>query len=108
MAMSELEDQISAVMNNPALMEQIMSMAQSFGQQTPEQEPPPANNPLNSVDLQLLQKLSGFAQKSHIDSNQQALLHALQPYLKGNRISRLERAMQAAKMASLATSLLGR
>ena len=105
--MSELEDQLSAVMNNPALMEQIMTMAQSFGQQPQEQTPPPPNNPLAGVDLQMLQKLSGFAQKSNIDSNQRALLHALQPYLKGNRISRLERAMQAAKMAGLASSLLG-
>ena len=106
--MEDMESKLGAILGNPQMMEQIMSMAQSLGQPAQEKESPPPNNPLAGVDLQMLQKLSGFAQKSNIDSNQRALLHALQPYLKGNRISRLERAMQAAKMAGLATSLLGR
>ena len=40
--MAELEDKLGAVLNNPQLMQQIMSMAQSLGQQS---SPPPSPEP---------------------------------------------------------------
>ena len=109
--MSDLEQQLSAVMNDPAMMEKIMSLAQSMGSNAPSDKQPVEKEPACSIpdiDLSMIQKLSGFAGKSRIDSNQKALLQALRPYLSGHRIQRLERAMQAAKMAGFATSLLGR
>lgn len=109
--MDNLEQQLSAVMNNPAMMQQIMQLAQSMDSSPPQEAPPtdqPTVSPFPDIDLSMIQKLSGFARQSGIDPNQQALLSALRPYLKGNRISRLERAMKAAKMAGLATSLIGR
>ena len=39
--MDELEDKIGAVLGNPQLMQQIMSMAQALGQSSPEPPPPP-------------------------------------------------------------------
>ena len=44
--MAEMEDKISAVLNNPQLMQQIMTMAQSLGQpsQQPEQAAPTPSN----------------------------------------------------------------
>ena len=98
-------------MNNPAMMQQIMQLAQSMDSSPPQEAPPTDQSTMPSfpdIDLSMIQKLSGFARQSGIDPNQQALLSALRPYLKGNRISRLERAMKAAKMAGLATSLIGR
>ena len=110
--MGEFEDKLASVMNDPAMMQKIMSLAQSLGGESPEPQPQPPpkqeSAPFPEIDLGMLQKLSGFARQSGIDPNQQALLSALRPYLKGNRISRLERAMKAAKMAGLATSLIGR
>lgn len=109
--MSDLEQQLSAVMNDPAMMEKIMALAQSMGSNPPSDKQPVEKEPTCSfpdIDLSMIQKLSGFAGKSRIDSNQKALLQALRPYLSGHRIQRLERAMQAAKMAGFATSLLGR
>jgi hypothetical protein len=47
-----------------------------------------------------------MAQKGTIDHNQQGLLKALTPYLSQARISKLEKAMRAAKMAQFATVLL--
>ena len=121
--MAGLEEQLNAVLNNPQMMQQIMSMAQNFA--PPAESPPPpqpsapppqssapppplpaANFP--AMDPGMLQKLSGFAQQSGIDKNQQTLLHALAPYISHRRVARLERAMRAAKMAGLATNLLGR
>ena len=110
--MDNFEEKLSSVMNNPEMMQKIMTLAQSLGgsQNSPEPEPPPKQEPMSfpNIDMSMLQKLSGFAQKSGIDKNQQALLHALAPYISSHRVNKLERAMRAAKMAGFATTLLGR
>ena len=109
--MNDLEQQLSYVMNDPAMMERIMTLAQTMGGANPEKPEPekqPAAPSFPDIDLSLVQKLSGFAKHSGIDQNQKALLQALRPYLSSHRINRLEKAMQAAKMAGFATSLLGR
>lgn len=108
--MSELEDKLTSVMNDPAMMQKIMSLAQSLGSSPPPPEEPPKKDaaPFPEIDMAMLQKLSGFASQSGIDRNQQALLHALAPYISHHRVAKLERAMRAAKMAGFATSLLGR
>lgn len=108
--MGELEDKLTSVMNDPAMMQKIMSLAQSLGSSPPPPEEPPKaeSAPFPEIDIGMLQKLSGFASQSGIDRNQQALLQALSPYISRHRIAKLERAMRAAKMAGFATSLLGR
>lgn len=112
--MSELEQKLAAVMNDPAMMQQVMSLAQSLQAGQSQADHPQESSPQNSIpslpefDPSMLQKLSGLAQRSGIDKNQRALLQALRPYLHGNRVNRLEKAMQAAKMAGFATSFLGR
>ncbi len=111
--MSELEEKLASVMNDPDMMEKIMSLAQSMGSPPPQassqQDVPPQDfSGFPNIDIGMLQKLSGFAQKSSIDPNQQTLLHALAPYISQRRVTKLERAMRAAKMAGLATTLIGR
>lgn len=110
--MSEAEDKLGAILNNPQLMQQIMSLAQSMNQQssppkpdTPPPKPAPVNLPTD-MDLSLLKKFTGIARQSGIDREQQALLRALSPYLSRDRINKLERAMHAAKMAQMASSFL--
>ncbi len=104
--MEEMEDKLGAMLNNPQLMQQIMSMAQSLGgsQQSPE---PPKQEPFPGIDLAMIQRLSGIAQKSGIDQREKALLRALEAYLTGDRVTRLEKAMRAAKMARMATQFFG-
>lgn len=107
--MGEMEDKIGAILNNPQMMQQIMSMAQAFGSQQ-KQESAPSGKSLPAIsdqDLVMIQKLSGFAQKSAIDAREQALLCALEAYLSKDRITKLEKAMRAAKIAQLASSALG-
>ena len=106
--MDDLEQKLGAVLNNPQLMQQIMSMAQTMGSQAPTQEQKPTEQaPFPSIDPGMLSKLASLSNQGSIDRNQQALLKALDPYLTKDRIGRLERAMRAAKMAKLAGSFLG-
>lgn len=105
--MSELEEKLGAMLKDPQLMQQIQSMAQSLGvsQATAaaEQSPPPQEP---SIDPRMLQGIMGILRQGNVDRNQEALLHALSPYLSQERVNKLERAMRTARMAGAASSFL--
>ena len=119
--MDDMEEKLNSILSNPQMMSQIMSLAQSLGKsQNTEQKPELQNNKTaptapqpNSLPLPggfdpgMIQKIAGIAQQSGIDRNQQTLLKALGPYLCKDRIVKLEKAMRAAKLASVATAFLG-
>jgi len=109
--MEQMEEKLGAILGNPELMQQIMTMAQSLGgpRETapPKPEPPRQEDAMPQLDTASLQKIMSFARQTGIDRNQQNLLTALNPFLPGDRIRKLERAMRAAKLANLATSALG-
>ena len=111
--MDDMESKIGAILGNPEMMAQIMSMAQSLGGGTPPPPPPqPAPQSVISgipegLDIGMITKLAGMAKSANVDKDQQALLIALRPYLSHERIGKLEKAMRAAKLSALATSLLG-
>ena len=104
--MSELEEKLGAMLSNPQLMQQISSLVQAMGQ--PSSSPPPPTPPQqpSEPDLSQLQGLASLLQSNRIDTNQQALLRALSPYLSPWRVGKLERAMRASKMAGLASVFL--
>lgn len=101
--MDDMESKIGAILGNPDMMQQIMAMAQQF--QSPPEQPPPVQAP--DPDLSVLQKLGPLLGKARIDGNQQALLQALGPYLSPQRIAKLQKAMRAAKLAGMASLVLG-
>ncbi len=105
--MSSLEETLSQVLGNPQMMQQIMTLAQSLGQQE-QPPPPPAPSPPPPVlpDGATVQKLAGLAGMAGVDKDQQALLRALGPYISRERRGKLERAMRAAKMAAAASEML--
>ena len=105
--MDEMEDKLGAILNNPQMMQQIMTMAQTLGGQSEPSKPEPPPQAMPQIDFALVQKLSGLAGQSGIDQREKALLGALQAYLTGDRVARLERAMRAAKMAKLTTAVIG-
>lgn len=110
--MDELESKLGALLSNPELMQKITSLAQNMQTapvSAPDSQPAsaPSTQAFPQLDAATLQKLSGLMGKSGVDQNQRGLLQALTPYLSRQRISKLERAMKAAKMANMATSLLG-
>lgn len=109
--MSEMEEKLGAILNNPQLMQQIMSMAQAMGGSQPQKEEPPRQQEptpprLADIDPKMLQSIAGMARQNGVDQNQQALLRALSPYLSRERIQKLERAMRAARMANAASAFL--
>lgn len=107
--MDGIEEKLGSILANPEMMQKIMGLAQSLGGQDPPQEAPPPPPPqMPSLDPNLLKAVTGMAKQSTVDRDQQALLRALGPYLSRHHIRKLENAMRAAKMASLAASVLGR
>lgn len=108
--MDNMEEKINSILGNPQMMQQLMSMAQALGSQSQESgvsqgKDPSPNTPL--PDMRLLQQMSGLTQQGSIDAQQRELLKALSPYLSNTRISKLEKAMRAAKMARIASLALG-
>lgn len=113
---NNLEEKLSAILSDPDMMQKIQAMAQSLGQSAPQQpkqpsQPKPRNEDTGGavadIDFSALQKLSGLAGQTGIDKNQQTLLSALSPYMSQAKVSKLENAMRAAKMARLASAFLG-
>ena len=103
--MEGMEEKLGAILGNPDMMKQIMSMAQSLGSSQPPEAPtPPAEL---GIDPAMIQQAMTLIRGSGVDPHQQTLLRALEPYLSRDRIGRLQRAMRAAKLASLATQFLG-
>lgn len=109
---NDLEQRLGAILSNPAMMQQIQAMAASLGQQNqqdaPSQREAQEEKKTPQIDLSSLQALSGLAGNTGVDANQKALLSALSPYLSRDRVSKLENAMRAAKMARLASAFLGK
>ena len=108
--MDEMESKLNAILGNPQMMQQIMSMAQAFQKEEPKAEEPPSppkpTGAPSGLDMNMLQKIYGIARQSGIDKNQQALLKALGPYINRDRILKLEKAMRAAKIAGIAATAL--
>lgn len=111
--MDDIQSQMNSILSNPEMMQKIMSMAQSL---SPPNSPQAESNeskqesngfPLPDIDLSMVQRLTGLAGQSNIDNNQRSLLKALTPYLSRERITKLEKAMRAAKMANMASAFLG-
>ena len=106
--MDGFQAQMNSILQNPEMMEKIMSMAQSLSQSQDENMPPKEQPTtiMPEIDLDTIQKISGILGQSNIDKNQRSLLNALSPYINSSRITKLEKAMRAAKLATLASSLL--
>ena len=105
--MGDMEANLNTILSNPAMMQQIMALAQSMGQDEQKNTNIPLPDSAPEIDLGMIQRLSGLAQSTGVDKNQQVLLNALCPYLSRDRIGKLEKAMRAAKMAKLATGIMG-
>ena len=114
--MEGMEDKLNSIIGNPELMAQIATMAKSLNNanevnastenENKYQDSTP--NTLPNLDPGMLQKVASVIHGSGIDSNQQALLKALRPYLSVQRIAKLEKAMRAAKLAGFASAFLGK
>ena len=118
--MEGIEEKLGSILSNPDMMNTIMNMAKALGQSQPEpapQQPSPAKQPplqqkapppIGKNELEMISRISSLSQQTGLDRQEQALLRALNPYLTRVRLSKLEKAMHAAKMAKFATIALDR
>lgn len=99
--MEDMESKLGAILSNPQMMQQIMSIAQNF--QSDPAPPPSQGEALPEIDFATIQKMTSLIGKTGINPQQKALLQALSPYLSSQRIQKLEKAMRAAKLAGMAS-----
>ena len=115
--MAEFEDKLNSILSIPALMNQIMSMAGSMGQQAPPQnrqpQSPPPQQSVQSpqpqgggmpFDPAAMQGLMKMMQSTQVTQKEMNLVRALDGFLPEDRRQKLIRAMQAAKIAKYASS----
>ena len=116
--MDELERALRAVLDDPAQMRELRELAGSMGfpapQMQPENEPaskPPEPEPKPAQAAFQQQALPEPAvemlrQAGKADKKQEALLLALKPFLRKERQEKIDRALHAARLASLASLAL--
>ena len=75
--MADIQAQMNSILQNPEMMEKIMTMAQSLGNndQGPERMHS-TTDAFPEIDFATIQKLSCFLTQSNIDNNQKSLLSA--------------------------------
>ena len=105
--MDDLEAKLGSLLQDPQMMKQLSDLAKNLQLPIPGEQREPAVPATGGLDPQMLMQFSGLIGQAGIDSNQKSLLSALTPYLTAQRIGKLEKAMRAAKMAKLASGLLG-
>ncbi len=111
--MSDFDEKLNSILNNPDSMAQIMQLAQSLSggtQPTSGSAPPPFTPPASSppenasvsdgFDPKLLHRFLPLLteMQSQESSNASQLLLALRPYLKVEKQEKVGRAIQIAKL----------
>ena len=118
--MDELERALRAVLDDPAQLQELRELAGSMGfslpQAQPESapmqkapEPVPEPEPARAVFQQqpLPEPVAAMLrQAGKMDKRQEALLLALKPFLRKERQEKIDRALHAARLASLASLAL--
>lgn len=97
--MDDLSKQLEQILNDPGSLNQILHLANTLGIQPPPDLSPEQGSEMASRISQLLD------QNQAQEKKQQALVHALLPYLRPGRQVRLERAMQIAHLSHIAGAL---
>ncbi len=106
--MAEFEDKLNAVLSNPELMGQILSMAGSLNQQpsTPPPPPPSANFGSMPFDPGAMAGMMQMLKATQLEPRQRNLVQALRGFVPEDRLVRLEKAMQASLIAKFASAAM--
>lgn len=106
--MSEFEDKLSSLMNDPKQMEKIASLAKTLmgGDNPGEKAGEGSDEP--GLDPGILKKLAGIIGKSGAGGSEQtALLNAMKPFLSEKRREKMDKAMKLARLAEIAELAAG-
>ena len=108
--MDAFERALRAVLDDPAQLQELRTLAGSLGLgQPPAAEEPvaPPVQPPTQEALSLPEPAAAMLrQAGRADRKQEALLLALKPFLRKDRQAKIDRALQAARLASLASLAL--
>lgn len=112
--MDGLEEKLSAILNDPNSMEQILSLAKNLGigppassseQAAPTSTPEDTSAPL--LDEKMLHTFLSIMQNGgQINDRQMALLNALRPFLNPARQNSVDRAVRIARLTGIAEAAL--
>ena len=116
--MSEFEDKVNSILNDPQQMEKIAGLAKSLmGGEAQQSASEKTENGMASVFSSLMGgEDSGFdigkigrilSASAGVDDEKQALLNAIKPYLSEKRQRKMDKAMKIAKLASIAKLAMG-
>ena len=102
--MDEISEKLAKILNNPDELRQITELAKNMGLINGEDNIP---LPETSAALQTAADLGRILQQAEkADEKQEALFHAIRPYLKPSRQNKLDRALKLAKLSHLAGAAL--
>ena len=107
--MSEFEERINSLLNNPEELSRLSNMARSLmegGLFSGGQEQSSQSAPAAGPDPMLQKLMSGIAGLGGEKNSNTAMLKAISPYLDEKRGRKLERAIRMAQMAQVARSVL--
>ncbi len=106
--MAEFEDKLNAVLSNPELMGQILSMAGSLNQQQAAPPPPPPQSNFGSMpfDPGAMAAMLQMLKATQLEPRQRNLVRALRGFVPEDRLVRLEKAMQASLIAKFASAAM--
>lgn len=103
----ELEARLGSILSDPQQMEKIKAMAQSLMGAAPEpEEESAASTPAPSGGLGTLMGLLGQKDGEGRRSESEALLRAMQPYMRPQRRSKIERALRLTRLIGIAGTML--
>ena len=100
--MSEFEDNLRAILSDPAELERIGRLASELMGGAPAAEAPPSDAGSGELLRRLGSMLGGTA-----NGDKAALAAALTPYLRPERAARLGRALRLAGMLRIAAAAMG-
>ena len=109
--MEDFEQKLSAILNDPAQLQGIFTLAKSLGLGTPpgqtqaDPDPPPQEasapasaDPPAQPDI----PIGALLEAGRLDRRQENLLCALKPFLKPEKREKIDRALQIARLTHLA------
>ena len=103
--MSELEEKLNKLLDDPDTMSRIIEMAQqiSGGNQVPSPSPPSPD----TFDPQMVKKYLPLLKELQTPNSQATqLLYALRPYLKEDKQGKIDRAVRLAHLIHIGKSAL--
>lgn len=97
--MSDFEDKLNKLLNDPDELERFAGFAKSLmsgGEEQEKETAPPSAEP------ELLKSLGGLLRSGAGGSRETRLLEAMRPYLSEKRRGKMDRALKLARLADLA------